>query len=362
MRALAISRSSTTFGRSLDGGPVCCDLDNGYSRFDTLQMQFLPSTNLTRDRKLMPHTLFFRNDKYGQHSSLVFPRGIAFLAQGHVWYSGVNFGGSIQSQAFSGDWSSLKQWIADTFGDTSPIESEYQPGTAYKRICWPLASSGTLSRAIDTVARTQSFVALRLLLSKMTTIFDNIEPNPRNLDTFGHNVRELLLLAAMEVEASWAAVLKANGYSARRRLSTNDYVKLLDPMLLDSYSLKLTSYPSFPAIIPFEGWSASAPTQSLDWYDAYNATKHNREEHLDQATLVRAVKAVGAAVVMFYAQFGYTRTIGDELLPFIGNIFKMNFDGNKHPYSYYFPNVNTAAGTVGPAGWEWMMLEYPFVP
>ena len=118
-------------------------------------------------------------------------------------------------------------------------------------------------------------------------------------------IRELLLLAATEAEASWAAILKANRYPPKDRLNTTDYVKLLDPMLLDSYTLSLASYPDFPAFAPLKGWDPKRPTQSLDWYDAYNATKHNREEHLDVATLERVIHAVGATVVMFFAQFGW---------------------------------------------------------
>jgi hypothetical protein len=310
----------------------------------------------------VPHTLFFENREYGRHANKDFPRGVAFLAHGSVWHSSVNFGGSIRSQPLAGDWLSLRKWVADTYGDTDPTESDYEPGTAYKRICWPLASLGNFDNAVDKAARTQSFVALSLLLTKMLGIFENVEPAGANIGVYGHKVRELLLLAAMEVEASWAAVLKVNGYSSGTRLSTNDYVKLRDVMLLDSYSLTLTSYPTFPRFAPFEGWDAADPTKSLDWYDAYNATKHNREEHLDAATLQRAIHAVGAVIVMFYAQFGFQFKTGDQQLPFLRSIFTMNFDGERHPHSYYIPNVNSAAHVAGPASWDWTLLDYPVTP
>jgi hypothetical protein len=58
----------------------------------------------------------------------------------------------------------------------------------------------------------------------------------------------------MEVESSWTAVLKENGYPSRGRLTTNDYVKLLHPMFLDGYEQSLQSYPTFPAFTPFKGW------------------------------------------------------------------------------------------------------------
>jgi hypothetical protein len=209
-----------------------------------------------------------------------FSYGVAYFSAGLWWYSGLNFGGSAAHIPLNdAEPATLKRWIKDIFGDDAPTESDYRPGTAYKRIVWPLNTGGTLRKAIDSTAMTQSFVALKLLLTKMQEVFETVEPNPSNAQTFGHKIRELLLLAAMEVEASWAAVLRANGY-AGDRWNTKDYVKLLKPMLLDSFTLKLRSYPEFPPIAPFEGWNAQSPTKSLDWYDAYNQTKHNREEHL----------------------------------------------------------------------------------
>jgi hypothetical protein len=189
----------------------------------------------------------------------------------------------------------------------------------------------------------------------MLDIFQTLEPSPDNLQAYGHKIRELLLLAAMEVEASWAAVLKANGYPPSTRLSTNDYVKLLAPMLLDKHGLALASYPRFPQFTPFEGWTSASPTQSLAWYHAYNLTKHNREEHLNVATLEKAVHAVGAAAVMFYAQFGFRLGTTDEVTQVIRNVFRVTCDHAKYPTSCYIPNASS-----GTASWDWDLLDYPF--
>jgi hypothetical protein len=144
-----------------------------------------------------------------------------------------------------------------SFGDTEPTMSEYVPGTFYKRIWRPLACPGSLHSAISQEKLTESFVALRILLSKLETLFETVEPSEPNLPTYGHKIREILLLACMEVESSWSAILKENGYSPGRRFTTNDYVKLSGPMLLDGYTLFLQSYPSFPEFAPFKDWNAS---------------------------------------------------------------------------------------------------------
>jgi len=306
----------------------------------------------------MPLTVFFRNfvrDNPTTPAIHRFPQGVAYFSAGRWWYSGVNFGGSALAVPIDQqDIKTLKSWILALFGDREPIESDYRPGTAYKRISLPLNTGGSLHNTIDARAMTQSFVALKLLLTKMQDAFETVEPGQLNLQTYGHKIRELLLLAAMEVEASWAAVLKANGYTGDR-LTTRDYVKLLAPMLLDSFTLTLRSYPEFPGVNPFKGWTAQSPTKSLGWYDAYNQTKHSREECLGLATLERAVSAVGAAAVMFYAQFGYSFHIEDEKRSLIRNVFTLNVDYSMYPTSCYIPDAEG-----GIKAWEWELLDYSF--
>jgi hypothetical protein len=141
-------------------------------------------------------------------------------------------------------------------------------------------------------------VALREQLER---IFRTVHPVPKNFAAYGHDVRNLLILAATEVEAHWKGVLTANGASGG---STNDYVKLLPAMKLDEYTVRLSFYPSLPAVRPFKSWSSEAPTKSLPWYGAYNAVKHDRETLFEQGTLLRTLEAVCACTVMLYAQFG----------------------------------------------------------
>ncbi len=308
----------------------------------------------------MPPTIFFRNLFFEKGLDVLthrFPHGVVYFSADRWFYSGVNFGGAVRQVPLNQPGiATLKNWIVVTFGDQEPQETDYIPGTAYRRIAWPLSTSGNLNATIDADAMTQSFVALKILLTKMQDIFETVEPGPLNLQAHGHKIRELLLLAAMEVEASWVAVLKANGYVGDR-LTTNDYVKLLGPMLLDSYSLTLKSCPGFPTAAPFKGWNAQMPTKSLGWYDAYNQTKHNREECLHVATLERAVNAVQAAAIMFLAQFRNSHSTGDQRYSLLENVFHLVTDFSLYPTARYIPNCKE-----GTKAWEWEMLDYPFPP
>lgn len=128
-----------------------------------------------------------------------------------------------------------------------------------------------------------------------------------------------------------------------------------------SYTLSLQSYPGFPQISPFKDWDPGNPTASLDWYDAYNRTKHDREDNLSLATLDNAVKSVGAAVVMFYAQFGFTLgpTGGDLKSPIIRNIFRSQVDFEKHWQECYVPRFTLVDNDPKPLSSDWTPTNYP---
>jgi hypothetical protein len=314
--------------------------------------------------------IFFQNkycpkakcgDNFASECHFPHATGVAFESGRSFFASGLNDGGRLHSATIpNASFPMLKDWVIKSFGDSEPTMSGYVPGTFYKRIWRPLACPGSFHKAISQETLTESFVALRILLNKLDTLFETIEPSEPNLSAYGHKVREILLLACMEVESSWSAVLKDNGYSAGKRFTTNDYVKLSSPMLLDGYTLSLTSYPSFPAFAPFEGWNASNPTISLSWYDAYNKTKHDREDNLNVGTLDNAVKAVGAAVVMFYAQFGLSFGTGfdDQKHSLIRSIFRIvTTDLKKYEKEYYIPNVRES-GEMAPG--DWVALDYKF--
>ena len=182
------------------------------------------------------------------------------------------------------------------------------PGEYYPRVWRP--RSGFFDDLDDSVdARADASIAGRRLEALLSEIFTVLQPadQARNHGAYGHRTRELLLLACTEVENSWRAILTANHYvppSPHGKLSTNDYVKLMGPLRLGEWSLRLADYPSTPALETFAPWTATNPTTSLPWYDAYNKTKHDRAGGFHRATLWTAVQAVAATWIMYGAQFG----------------------------------------------------------
>lgn len=224
--------------------------------------------------------------------------GIVELIEGRI-YSRVVFASGSSTDTTQ----SLHAWMSKMSHIQGIRSRTLLMGQYYPRIHRPCSTS--FPYEIPTYGGTieSSAIAVEVLLDRLDHLFRVIEPDTSNLGAYGHEIRNLLLLACMEAETAWSSVLRANGYPDGR-WTTKDYVKLLGPLHLAEYELKLTSYPNVPPLAPFAGWNAGCPTQSLAWYDAYNQTKHDREGAFKVGTLGHVINAVAAAIILFYAQFG----------------------------------------------------------
>jgi hypothetical protein len=197
-------------------------------------------------------------------------------------------------------------------------KAKLQPGEFYPRIARPSdqhphespgSNPGTRNEAnLIAVARGQ----LTALTRQLDRICQTVQPTEGTFGAFGHDIRNLLILACTEAESHWRGVLVANGIN-KDRFNTTDYVALKDAMRLNEYAVDFPNYPWLPPIKPFADWgSTGRPTQELTWYDAYNAVKHNRETEFERATLGHAFAAVTACVIMMAAQFGLSVGLGQQ--------------------------------------------------
>src|SRR4028119_2022249 len=153
-------------------------------------------------------------------------------------------------------YTTLEDWIKNKFKATDIRPSLNQAGKFYKRMWHPSDYLFPELLISNPESYTQSLVVIELLIKKMNELFFTIEPTQKNVHVFGLKIRELLLLACMEVEASWKGVLKEHEYVKNpKHWNTTDYIKLLEPMCLANYTLALRSYPNFPRFRPFSCWS-----------------------------------------------------------------------------------------------------------
>jgi hypothetical protein len=152
--------------------------------------------------------------------------------------------------------------------------------------------------------RTVSTAQLHALIQEFQQICRVVQPAKANFNTYGIEIRNFLIIACTEVETQWKNILNANGVNGQTR---HDYVKLSSAMKLPEYRVAVPWYPWLEPISPFENWKPTAANvkQDLPWYDAYNATKHDRENAFDKSTLENALQAITACFVMLCAQYGW---------------------------------------------------------
>jgi hypothetical protein len=201
----------------------------------------------------------------------------------------------------------------------------FEPGQYHSRI-WRDGAPAAMGHEVKAIL--SSDAATRLHFDSLDSIFSTVEPDKSTANAYGQKLRHFLILACTEVEAGWQGILAANGYPAKR-WKTNDFVKLLRPMGLNQWKVRLASYPDYPEISPFADWDRARPTESLPWYSAYQKVKHNRETNLPFATLAHVISAAAAMYVMEMAQFG-RQTHGKA---FFNTLARPAWT----PEQYYFP-------------------------
>ncbi|MDE1985770.1 MAG: hypothetical protein KGJ28_04460 [Alphaproteobacteria bacterium] len=196
-------------------------------------------------------------------------------------------------------------------GENPFVATVLEPGEYFPRMARP--TEQTIYRSgfgwypnakdhADSIALAR--VQLTALARQLDRICQTVHPSIKTFDVFGHDIRNLLILACTEVENHWREVLVANGV-IEDRYNTGHYVKLRKPMKLDEYAVAFPNYPWIEPLKPFDGWGDTGrPTQDLGWYDAYNAVKHARETEFERGTLRHLFSAISACAVMIVAQFG----------------------------------------------------------
>jgi hypothetical protein len=182
------------------------------------------------------------------------------------------------------------------------------PSEFYPRIARPNALAVESRLWSPSLEAEKAYIAsargqLTLLTRKLEIICQTVQPSERTLDVYGHEIRNLLILAATEAEMHWRGILVANG-SQIQRLNSNEYVKLVEPLKLSDYAITFYDFPDLQPIQPFAGWLGADPTKSLGWYDAYHGVKHNREGEFERGTLRHAFEAVSGCIALLVAQFG----------------------------------------------------------
>ena len=150
--------------------------------------------------------------------------------------------------------------------------------------------------------------SFKLLEIDLKQIFQFIEPNDANLDTYSNRLFELLLRAATEFEGNAKEILETNGYTRKEYLKLHDYRKLNVATRLSEYEIIIDAWNPRPkSLFPFLNWRH---IHNLVWYDDYNEVKHNRFSLFKKASLGNVINAIAGVYAILYAQIDFHTDIG----------------------------------------------------
>jgi hypothetical protein len=211
----------------------------------------------------------------------------------------------------------------------------------------------------------------RLLQKDLEHLFEYIEPSDDNLQCYSFRVYELLLRACVEVEANCKAILRENSYPENKKKwwTMDDYIKIDISHQLSAFEVKLPHWHGEQRIRrPFRLWHSR---KKAEWYQAYNATKHDRRGGFKMATLEHAIDAVCGVLVLLSAQFGAedfsvtSTVVGDKpaegFEDAIGGYFVVRYPhwvpADQYAFDWYalereddpFQNFPYPAGALSPA-------------
>ncbi len=148
----------------------------------------------------------------------------------------------------------------------------------------------------------EHYIRAYLLIQKdLQELFDYIEPADKNLKTYSYRIHQLLLRTCIEIEANFKAILRENIYSKSGDLKMGDYQRIDTTHRLSSYEVKLPVWNGTHKIrIPFLSWKNN---ESLNWYRAYNETKHDRHTKFENATFECLIDAICGLMALLTSQF-----------------------------------------------------------
>ncbi|MEO9873936.1 MAG: hypothetical protein ABJM26_00815 [Anderseniella sp.] len=153
--------------------------------------------------------------------------------------------------------------------------------------------------------------AFTLIQNDLQSIFEYLEPSEECRTAYSYRIHALLMRTCIEIEANFKAILSENTFTppANGLLNMNYYRRVDVTHHLSSYEVMLPIWNDQPRTFkPFEPWKpvrgqSNPPGVSLAWYQAYNASKHDRYDEFKQANLENLVMAVAGLLVLISSQF-----------------------------------------------------------
>ncbi|WP_172746599.1 hypothetical protein [Neorhizobium sp. T25_13] len=228
------------------------------------------------------------------------------------------------------------------------VDGQYSEGGRWQYMRHPKFSSDAL----------HYLRAFEVIQKDVINLFDYIEPDEVNKDTYSFRIHELMLRVCTEIEANFKAILRENKYQKTKRLDISDYRKIEKSHFLSEYQVKAPVWRGDNKIFhPFNDWLKDGkPT----WYQAYNSAKHDRHSEFRKANFDNLLNAVAGLLVVLSSQFldgvfSSTTSLStsinvpiDKFEDGIGSYFLVKFPESIPAIARYDFNWQTLEGEVDP--------------
>jgi hypothetical protein len=290
---------------------------------------------------------------WAQDLHLTHCQGYAYALPTHyVYLSGQNSPYSTWSFLEQNVTTTLEEWCQHLCGATNFEFTEYDVGIAINSVWRPgLHFAGELRSALafNDEELSRASQALRLLVARLDEILLFIEPDAKFLGVYGHKTRDLLIAACTEVENYFQRYMNMAAATPKsgKFFTIKDYVRLQPRLFVDEFKIDMYAHPSIGCFAPFSNWNVNNIV--LPWYDAYNKTKHHRDNEFAKASLINCIYAVGACLVLFSIRFGpawWASNFINSPVPDTYRHFRQpGFNGD--PRNVYVPLIDFPSGASG---------------
>ena len=131
-------------------------------------------------------------------------------------------------------------------------------------------------------------------------IINFIEFVPENFSVYSIKLMQLLLTIGSETEAVMKEICQIK---SKNKSSIANYAAIIINKYPTIKSQKICVFRNDLSFAPFCEWDLKCPSQSLPFWDAYNAVKHKRTENFPQASLEVTANGLAALFVLNMYRF-----------------------------------------------------------
>jgi len=195
--------------------------------------------------------------------------------------------------------------------------------------------------------------AFLLILKDLKNLFEYIEPSQESMNTYSYRIHSLFMRICIEIEANFKAIFNENIYTPQVNrfnqpiLNMSVYKLINKSHHLSKYKVGLPQWSGQDFLIfePFKNWDTN--NGSIDWYQAYNLSKHDRQDNFRVANMDNLLHAATGLLALISSQFRqedfspeYDNFVSGgsfehDMEPSLGKVFLIKFPNDWTEEEYY---------------------------